>query len=73
MSIYKILPSITKSRISIHSTNPMFQIYLNVKKLGQGSYGTVYKVTHILTGKIRAMKVLQKSHVEHKERLRSEV
>ncbi|CAD8140185.1 unnamed protein product [Paramecium octaurelia] len=42
-------------------------------KLGQGSYGMVYKAVHRTTGLSRAVKIIQKASVNQQERLNNEL
>ncbi|CAD8146178.1 unnamed protein product [Paramecium pentaurelia] len=42
-------------------------------KLGQGSYGMVYKAVHRATGLSRAVKIIQKASVNQQERLNNEL
>jgi CRP-like cAMP-binding protein len=48
------------------STNAMFDLASleKVKKLGTGTFGTVFLVQHIMTNKYYAMKVLHKQHLK---------
>jgi CRP-like cAMP-binding protein len=50
------------------STNAMFDLSSleRVKKLGVGTFGTVFLVQHIMTNKFYAMKVLHKQHLKDK-------
>ena len=49
--------------------------YANIKVLGQGSFGKVFKVKHRITGLSRAMKVIQKfdSSSEHEKTILNEI
>ena len=37
--------------------------YIVISKIGKGTYGSVYKVKHKITGKIRAMKIIEKHFI----------
>ena len=56
----KALPINTEKIIRKQSGNPL-DYYDVLKKLGKGTFGTVYKVMHKTTGTIRAMKVIPKN------------
>ena len=57
------LPISTKNVILQQFCNP-FDYYDNLKKMGKGTFGTVYKVMHKQTGVIRAMKVISKKKLK---------
>ena len=59
----KTLPINTQNIIRKHSGNPLDN-YNIIKKLGKGTFGTVYKVIHKTTGCIRAMKVIPKNNMK---------
>ena len=60
----KTLPINTEKIIRKQSGNPL-DSYDIIKKLGKGTFGTVYKVMHKITGSIRAMKVISKNKMKH--------
>ena len=53
------IPISTKNVILQQMCNPL-DYYDNLKKMGKGTFGTVYKVMHKQSGAIRAMKVISK-------------
>ena len=57
------LPISTKNVIREKSGNP-FDYYRILKKLGQGTFGQVYKTIHKKTGNIRAMKIIPKNNAK---------
>ena len=57
------LPISTKNVIFQQLCNPL-DYYDNLKKMGKGTFGTVYKVMHKQTGAIRAMKVISKKKLK---------
>ena len=57
------LPISTKNVIRKQSGNP-FDNYKLLKKLGQGTFGQVYKIIHKKTGNIRAMKIIPKNNLK---------
>ena len=57
------LPISTKNVIRQKSGNP-FDYYRILKKLGQGTFGQVYKTIHKKTGNIRAMKIIPKNNAK---------
>ena len=58
------LPISTKNVIFQQVCNPL-DYYDNLKKMGKGTFGTVYKVMHKQTGVIRAMKVISKKKLKY--------
>ena len=56
------LPISTQNVIRRQSGNPL-DYYDIIKKLGKGTFGTVYKVMHKNTGVVRAMKVIPKNNL----------
>ena len=60
----KTLPINTQKIIRKQSGNPL-DYYDVLKKLGKGTFGTVYKVMHKTTGTIRAMKVIPKNSMKY--------
>ena len=60
----KTLPINTQNIIRKHGGNPL-DYYDIIKKLGKGTFGTVYKVIHKTTGCIRAMKVIPKNNMKY--------
>ena len=56
------LPISTKNLIRRVSGNP-FENYKLLKKLGSGTFGHVFKVMHIKSGNIRAMKIIPKNNL----------
>ena len=60
----KTLPINTEKIIRKQSGNPL-DSYDIIKKLGKGTFGTVYKVMHKITGTIRAMKVISKNKMKY--------
>jgi len=60
----KTLPINTEKIIRKQSGNPL-DSYDIIKKLGKGTFGTVYKVMHKITGSIRAMKVISKNKMKY--------
>ena len=58
------LPISTKNVILQQTCNPL-DYYDNLKKMGKGTFGTVYKVMHKQTGVIRAMKVISKKKLKY--------
>ena len=56
-----------KKQITSHSV--FFRNFKILSELGVGAFGTVFKVQHILTEKIYAMKVMNKNYIIHKKYL----
>ena len=56
------LPISTKNLIRRVSGNP-FENYKKLKKLGSGTFGHVFKVMHVKSGNIRAMKIIPKNNL----------
>ena len=56
------LPISTKNIVRRVLGNP-FDNYRLIKKLGNGTFGQVYKVSHKKTGNIRAMKIIPKNNL----------
>ena len=59
---YKEIPINTENIIRRQLGNP-YDYYEILKKIGNGTFGTVYKVRHKGTGSIRAMKVIPKNNM----------
>ena len=57
------LPISNQNVIRKQSGNPL-DYYDIIKKLGKGTFGTVYKVMHKNTGVVRAMKVIPKNNLK---------
>lgn len=60
----KTLPINTQNIIRKQSGNPM-DYYDIIKKIGKGTFGTVFKVIHKTTEAIRAMKVIPKNNMKY--------
>ena len=58
------IPISTKNVILQQTGNPL-DYYDNLKKMGKGTFGTVYKVMHKQSGAIRAMKVISKKKLKY--------
>ena len=58
------IPISTKNVILQQMGNPL-DYYDNLKKMGKGTFGTVYKVMHKQSGAIRAMKVISKKKLKY--------
>ena len=58
------IPISTKNVILQQMCNPL-DYYDNLKKMGKGTFGTVYKVMHKQSGAIRAMKVISKKKLKY--------
>ena len=58
------IPISTKNVILQQTCNPL-DYYDNIKKIGKGTFGTVYKVMHKQSGVIRAMKVISKNKLKY--------
>ena len=59
-----LVPISTKNVILQQNCNPL-DYYDNLKKMGKGTFGTVYKVMHKQSGAIRAMKVISKKKLKY--------
>ena len=59
-----LVPISTKNVILQQNCNPL-DYYDNLKKMGKGTFGSVYKVMHKQTGAIRAMKVISKKKLKY--------
>ena len=57
------IPISTQNVILQQTCNPL-DYYDNLKKMGKGTFGTVYKVMHKQSGAIRAMKVISKKKLK---------
>jgi calcium-dependent protein kinase len=58
--------------ISKSRSDPM-KDYMKLKKLGSGSFATVNLVKHLITGKIRAMKIILKKDEDNEEEILNEI
>ena len=58
------VPISTQNVILQQTCNPL-NYYDTLKKMGKGTFGSVYKVMHKQTGAIRAMKVISKKKLKH--------
>jgi len=61
-------PTTTAKKIISDSHHKYINQYLLLEKIGQGSFGTVRKCKNITTGKVFAMKILNKIHLRSKLR-----
>jgi len=55
------------------ATGNVNENYKNMKKLGEGSYGTVHLVNHNYSGQLRAMKIITKKNVENTQKVDVEI
>jgi calcium-dependent protein kinase len=69
-----ILVNIEKENL-IHKNEDSVENHYTIvgKSLGEGSFGKVYKVRHIKTGVIRAMKVISKTHSHNDKEIENEI
>lgn len=55
------------------ATGNVNENYKNLKKLGEGSYGTVHLVNHNYSGQLRAMKIITKKNTENTQIMDNEI
>lgn len=65
---------IQKSTMILKNEKKITEVYdMEESKLGSGSYGTVHKAIHRVTGNERAIKVIPKEKIKNMERFKTEV
>src|SRR5687768_17586818 len=64
----------TTSKIKITTSKMIKQLHMSIntnykiiERLGKGAFGSVYKVMHLHTGFIRAMKVIKKDCIRYQD------
>jgi calcium-dependent protein kinase len=56
----------TQNLIAMNS-KPLTDCYKFIEKLGQGTYGKVYKAYHLVTGQVRAVKIISKEVIKFQD------
>ena len=64
---------IVKSNFIGETIGNINEKYDFISELGHGSYGQVYRIQNLLTGKIFACKKMNKRKIKHKERFQTEI
>lgn len=59
--------TIQKEVLVVENKSPISKSYKVLEKLGEGTFGRVYKVLHIATAQIRAMKLVRRESVKYQD------
>mmetsp|Transcript_20465 Transcript_20465/g.32629 ORF Transcript_20465/g.32629 Transcript_20465/m.32629 type:complete len:545 (-) Transcript_20465:251-1885(-) len=65
---------INRSQFILSNPGNIRDVYdIEAKKIGEGTYGTVSRGTHKITGVVRAIKTMSKGHLKNLERFKQEI
>jgi len=65
---------VSRSQLILDRTGRIQDLYnMDKKKLGEGTYGAVYRGTHKTTGRVRAIKTIPKTQMRNVERFKKEI